>query len=151
MKGLTTELLGKACRVFLTLAYPEGEASIALPRRPFSAISPEQPLTVFLEMTAICEKLFDHEGRVRGYAFRLGSARFPHLKLQVSGLENGETCVFSVDTHDGLKCGVPPTEKDAWARIQAENRRLKMVIEQEWERQGLLTFNGILRRGLSQK
>ena len=47
MKALTSELLGRACHLFLTLAYPGGEATIgsALAQRPgervLLAIGPE--------------------------------------------------------------------------------------------------------------
>jgi hypothetical protein len=150
MKGFPTDLLSKACRIFLTRAYPEGETSLAPHLRPFWAMSPDQPLDTFLEMKQVCEKLLDPQDRVRGYAFRLGSSHFPHLKLQVTALENGEIWVFSVDTHDSLRCAVSAAEREVWARIREENRCLKDKIEQEWEKQGLTTFKTILRRGLGQ-
>ena len=33
MRALDTTLLSQACRIFLSLAYPDGESSIPLPRR----------------------------------------------------------------------------------------------------------------------
>jgi hypothetical protein len=99
----------------------------------------------------VCEKLLTSNGAIRGYAFRLGSARFPHLKLQVNAQARGDACVFSVDTHDALRCRVSGTEAEAWATLQLDNRELKERIEREWERRGLLTFNGLLRQGLAKK
>jgi hypothetical protein len=151
MHGLTTELLSRACRIFLERAYPDGELTMATSRRPFLNMAPEQPLSAFLGVREVCEKLLTPTGALRGYAFRLGSVRFPHLKLQVTDHNQGATCVFSVDTHDTLRCTVAGAEADAWAKLQADNRCLKEAIEREWERQGLLTFNGLLRQGLTKK
>ncbi len=148
MNGLTSDVLSRACRVFLALAYPAGAASIPATRRPFAALAPDQPLEPLLATAGVCEKLLTPAGGLRGYAFRLGSAQFPHVKLQVIGQEGGQPCVFTVDTHDALRCPVSSAEAEKWAQLQADNRRLKERIEAEWERQGLLTFNALLRRGL---
>jgi hypothetical protein len=151
MQELTTDLLSRACGVFVKHAYPDGERSMASARRVFFAIPPDKPLPELLAVREVCEKLLTPEGAIRGYAFRVGSARFPHLKLQVIAHDNGAACVFAVDTHDTLRCAVSGTEAEAWAKIQADNRRLKECIEHEWERQGLLTFHGLLRQGLIAK
>jgi hypothetical protein len=148
MTGLTTDLLSRACRTFLALAYPDGEQTIPPTKRRFWDIPPGEPLTSYLAMRDVCEKLLTPEGAVRGYAFRLGSAKFPHVKLQVTDHENGAAWVFIVDTHDALRCSVYPEEAQAWARLQADNRLLKEQIESAWEKAGLLTFNGLLRRAL---
>jgi hypothetical protein len=150
MNGLTTDLLGRACRTFLELAYPGGESTIPEQRRPFLRLSPDQPLAAVLERRDVCQTLLHPGGSVRGYALRLGSTRFPHLKLQVIALDNAASWVFTVDTHDTLKCTLTPAETEEWGRIQNENRKLKDRIERAWEGQGLLTFNAILRRGLEQ-
>jgi hypothetical protein len=151
MHGLTTDLLSQACRTFLDLAYPGGETTIPPKRRPFYTIAPEQPLACYLEMREICERLLTPEGCLRGYAFCLGSARFPHFKLQVIDQGPAAGWVFTVDTHDALRCSLAPNEAKVWGQLQAENRRLKEQIETAWERQGLLTFNALLRRGLEKK
>src|SRR5262249_12165614 len=48
MNGLTTELLGRACRTFLALAYPLGADSVPEKKRPFWDIDPGGPLAAFL-------------------------------------------------------------------------------------------------------
>lgn len=151
MNGLTPELLSQACRTFLALAYPGGEGTIAPNRRPFLTIPLDQPLAAWLGTQPLCERLRTPEGATRGYALRLGSAHFPHLKLQVTDHDNGRACVFAVDTHDVLGCSVSAEEAALWTRLQTENRKLKERVEREWERQGFLTFNGLLRRGLTKK
>src|SRR5262249_38426587 len=114
MNGLTIALLSRACRTFLTLAYPEGESSIPQNRRCFFAISANDTLERFLEMENVCEKLLTPEGTIRGWAIRLGSSRFPHLKLQIVCQGGGAPCIFAVDTHDGLRRSATPSEAAGW-------------------------------------
>jgi hypothetical protein len=152
MNGLTTALLARACRVFLTLAYPGGEETIPANRRPYLRIDPDQPLASLLPPAAppdVCQPVRGPGGVTRGYAYRLGSAHFPHLKLQVSHCDQDTVCVFAVDTHDKGLC-LPPTHPDyeGAVKLQTANRQLKEKIERAWEEQGLLTFNAVLRRDL---
>jgi hypothetical protein len=149
--GLTTDLLNRACRTFLEQAYPGGEPTIASNRRVFLAIPADVPLADWLAAQPLCERLRNPAGGLRGYALRLGSSQFPHIKLQVTEPDHGSACVFAVDTHDALRCAVSPEEAQAWTRLQCENRKLKERIELAWEKQGLLTFNGLLRQGLEKK
>jgi hypothetical protein len=148
MNGLTTDLLRKACRIFLGLAYPDGESAVPAARRRFWDIPAEQPLAELIGAREVCETLTTPAGALRGFAFRLGSSKFPHLKLQVVNCDSSGNCVFTVDTHDTLYCKVSSAEAAVWAQLQADNRLLKERIEREWDRQGLLTFNGLLRREL---
>jgi hypothetical protein len=144
MSGLTTDLLARACRIFLALAYPGGEATVPGAKRAFLHIEPSDPLDAWLA-PPVCQSLAAAGGGVRGYMWRLGSAAFPHLKLQAVSC-NREDCVFAVDTHDAIQ--IDPGHPDAarWAQLQAANRRLKAQIERAWEAEGLLTFNALLRR-----
>src|SRR5205823_3586590 len=101
MYGLTTALLGQASRTFLSLAYPDGPSTIPSPRRAFLTLTPDQPLEPLL-VPPLCEVLRTPQKELRGYAFRLGSATYPHLKLQAISQENGADWIFAVDTHDAL-------------------------------------------------
>jgi hypothetical protein len=155
MNGLTTALLGRACRIFLTLAYPGGEDTIPEKRRRFLHVDPGQPLETYLPPAAadVCQCLTNPDGSFRGYAYRLGSATFPHLKLQVLDYNHGATCLFGVDTHDAFSrqaAAPPPDHPDAagWTRLQVANRQLKEQIERAWEKDGLTTFNSVLRGDL---
>jgi hypothetical protein len=148
MEGLTVALLDRACRIFFSLAYPEGEHTVPTSKRAYLNIARDQPLGALLA-PPVCQTLRTPEGAVRGYAFRLGSAGFPHLKLQVTACD--ADYVYAVDTHDAVH--LQPGDPDAprWARLQAANRQLKEQIEHAWEADGILTFNGLLRRGLAKK
>jgi hypothetical protein len=153
MNGLTTELLRRACRTFLALAYPGGEQTIPEKKRPYLHIPADADLASFLPPApaalAIAQALKTETGSFRGYAFRLGSAGFPHLKLQITAAAD-DTCIFAVDTHDTFPGvgGVPPVEDpehERWTALQKGNRQLKERIERAWEQEGLWTFNKLLR------
>jgi hypothetical protein len=146
MQFLTADLLSRACRIFLDWAYPGGVGTI--PPRPSAFLDLDvcQPLES-LFVPPIAKELMS-DGRVRGYALRLGSAHYPHLKLQVVNCDHSGIWVFAVDTHDGLRLDRLHPDAAACERIQAKNRLLKDEIERAWEAAGLLTFNALLRRGL---
>jgi hypothetical protein len=141
MNELTPALLGRACDIFLAHAYPNG--AIPPAKQAYAHIRPDQPLDSLLK-PPVCQES-SGEGGTRKYAFRLGSAIFPHVKLQVSCVHG---CVFAVDTHDAIR--IDPSDPDAerWGKVQAANRQLKETIERAWEAAGLLTFNALLRREL---
>jgi hypothetical protein len=153
MNGLTTELLSRACRTFLTLAYPAGEESIPEKKRAFLRLSSETPLDTLLPPApaarGLCEVLTNEDGSLRGYAFRLGSATFPHLKLQVVDYKQGTALVFAVDTHDAFpRSGanaVDHPDFERWTAMQKANRQLKQRVERAWEQEGLWTFPRLLR------
>jgi hypothetical protein len=157
MNGLTTAMLSRACRTFLALAYPAGEYTIPEKRRVYFHIPPDADLASYLPAApaahGIGQVVKGEDGSIRGYAFRLGSAGFPHLKLQVTS-SVGDTCIFTVDTHDPFPRGAgrPPPghpEYELWTALQKANRQLKERIERAWEEQGLWTFNKLLRLDLN--
>ncbi|HLN27665.1 MAG TPA: hypothetical protein VK395_07955 [Gemmataceae bacterium] len=147
MKGLTPALFGRACRTFLKLAYPGGPTTITPAKLIFLEIPGDQSLEPLL-VPPICECLRTSGGGSRGYAFRLGSSIYPHLKLQVISHDEGATCLFAVDTHDSLKLDPDHPDAAGWRKLQIANRGLKEQIERAWEIDGLPTFNGLLRREL---
>jgi hypothetical protein len=148
MKGLKAALFGRACRTFLRLAYRDGPAAVPPGKSAFLQIPADEPLEPFLR-PPICEVLHTPEGRCRGYAFRLGSSGYPHLKLQAVSHDGGINYLFAVDTHDAFK--LDPAHPDAvgWKKLQLANQELKVQIERAWEQEGLPTFNGLLRRELN--
>jgi hypothetical protein len=149
MKGLTVALLDRACRIFLQRAYPEGEHTIPLPRRNFLRLVPDRPLEGVL-VPPLCQALPASGSVIRGYALRLGSAAYPHLKLQAVRF-NATTWIFAVDTHDTIHLESDHPDASRWTELRTANRRLKEQIERAWEADGLLTFNSLLRQELERK
>lgn len=145
MTELNVALLGRACRIFLERAYPGGHDTVPASKRLYLNIADDQPLESLLR-PPVCQALGKPAEAARGYAWRLGSASYPHLKLQAVDCANDGTWVFSVDTHDMLRLRAGDPDAAGWAEIQAANRQLKQEIESAWEAEGLLTFNALLRR-----
>jgi len=159
MESLTPDILSRGCQIFLALAYPGGLSTIPEKKQPYAAIPLDRPVSDFLPPAkvadGICHVLSAPGGGMRGFAFRLGSERFPHLKLklQLIDYDNTTTWVFMVDTHDAFSRSSfhpPPDHPDAksWRELQMHNRKMKERIEAQLEAAGLETFNSLLRRDL---
>jgi hypothetical protein len=159
MDEVTTQELACACRIFMTLAYPAGVGSIPAKKRAYFDLPADRPVSEFLPPAAvaaeICQAIPAPGGGLRGWAFRLGSAHFPHLKLKVQQVDfdNRTVWVFMVDTHDTYSKSsskAPPGSPDAaaWTQLQDANRQLKEAIERALEAAGLVTFNSLLRGDL---
>lgn len=151
--ALTPSILGHACRIFLDAAYPRGPHTIPAPKRVFLHIDSAAPLDNVLQACGhLCQRLRG------GYAFRIGSETYPHVKLKVELVEadGAGAWIFSVDTHDAFSQHderPPPDHPDevAWMALQAANRVLKEQIEAAWEAAGLSTLNSLLRKSLVEK
>jgi hypothetical protein len=148
MTELRACLLSRACRIFLGRAYPSGQ----VPSRclAYLQLEPEDAVEPLLG-PPVCELLIrckETGSGLRGYAFRLGSRAFPHVKLQMIWHDDIDDWVLSVDTHDAIR--VRPTDPDfeRLRQLQEENRQLKEQVEQDWEADGLWTFNALLRQSL---
>jgi hypothetical protein len=160
MSGLTTDDVRAACRLFLDLAYPEGEESIPKNRRDFARLPPGLDFPDYQKQNPFspsCLLILRANNQERGYVLRLGCSHFPHLKMKVQGLDyqGQQVWVFAVDTHDSFAPGSfrpPPDHPDAraWTELQDKNAALKKQIESAWESAGIMTFNGLLRIGLNQ-
>src|SRR5277367_2807640 len=124
MTELPIALLGCACRIFLEQAYPGGNDTVPVSKRLYLNLAEDQPLEPLLR-PPLCQTLGKPAEAARGYAWRLGSARYPHLKLQAVDCSGDGTWVFAVDTHDMLRLSPGDADAAGWAEIQASNRQLK--------------------------
>jgi hypothetical protein len=160
MSELTTERLGRACRLFMERAYPGGPETIPSKKRPYFTIAAETPLQDYLPptpvATGIVADLAAKKQGQQGYELRLGSTHFPHLKLRVHRVEDRgqQLWIYSVDTHDAFSPShyLPPADHPdaiAWRQLQEKNAQLKQHIEEALESAGFLTFKSLLRLGLS--
>lgn len=143
-EGLTTDLLSRACRTYLARAYPDGRLPPG--KQAFLRMGPGEALEPWLT-PPVCQAVPTPDGAGRGWAFRLGCAWYPHLKLQAVYCGTGGW-VFGVDTHDGIKLEPGHPDAERLAALQTANRRLKEEVERAWEAEGLVTFQTLLRAGL---
>lgn len=144
LQRLRLDLLRQAVRLYLELAYPSGSVPEAVRRRLQwrEGCSPSELLA---------EPPFERAGKAPGrqspiWALRLGNHRYPHMKLQIQPWPNEAGFMLSVNTHDQV-AGVNLSEVDAQAfrDLQAENQRLKELIENAWDDAELPTFLRYLR------
>ena len=146
--GLRLDTVRRAVDLYLEIAYPAAGPPPAVRRR--------------LEWAAGCDlgevvtrPPFERVGRNRDgqpiYGLRLGNARYPHMKLQVQPWDVKDGFLLSVNTHDHA-LALDPNAPDAAAfmQLQADNQRLKVAIEQEWDRNALPTFPRYLRDYLAE-
>lgn len=159
MMTLTTDTLVQACRIFFSLAYPDGEATVPGSKSECLKLPPGQSVTDPTPLQhlppGLLEVQWNTDGSLGGYALRLGCRHFPHLKLRAHRrVESGrEYWLFTVDTHDAFSRNEhrpPPDHPDApaWMALQKANADLKVQIERAWEAAGLETFNSLLRASL---
>jgi hypothetical protein len=155
MQGLTTDVLARACHAFMSLAYPGGPDTIPEERKTYYDLPRDRPVEDFLrdlpEAKRLCQSLTAEGGGCRGYALRLGSAHFPHLKLklQLIDYDHSTIWVFMVDTHDkALSVSSDHPDFQGIQALKAANLKLKERIEKALEREGLMTFPGLLRNDL---
>jgi hypothetical protein len=160
MTELSTAQLGRACSIFMELAYPSGIAAIPLKKRAYYVMDAGRPLADYVppapQAGGIAQELSSRKDGPRGYEFRLGSAHFPHLKLQVQLMEHhgNSVWVYTVDTHDAFSRTnphPPPDHPEAaqWLALQDANRQLKDQIEDELIQAGFTTFKSLLRGDLN--
>jgi hypothetical protein len=158
MRRLTTDLLGQACQIFLSLAYPGNNGTVPVKKRCFLNLPAGQCMFAHLANDPAvneCCQAQGMDGDKQALLVRLGCAHYPYLKLKVQRISHkqGDVWVFSVDTHDSFSktSFMPPPghpEAPAWMALQMQNAALKERIEAAWEQAGLMTFNGLLRRDL---
>jgi hypothetical protein len=157
--NLTTQDLATACGLFLKIAYPDGAATIPANKLAYNNIPPDEPIEAYLppakSAIGVCQDLSKTKAGIPGYEFRLGSNRFPHLKLRIQRMEyhDEHVWVFSVDTHDRFHLAaqhLPADEAEHWRRIVEQNRMDKQQIEAALAEAGFITPKSLLRLDLTE-
>jgi len=86
------------------------------------------------------------------YYIRFGNKQYPHMKLSVELLPNGDRYVYRVDTHDRHCCPAPDArEYNEFRQLMESNQKLAEKIEAAWDEAGLPTFKGYLREDLKKR
>ncbi len=134
LENLTPAHVRRALDIYLLVAWPRGTAGAR-------AVTLEElrGLAELEQLFARFEKVEGGGGGLKRYALRLGNDRYPFMKFVVQEhLVNGEY-FFSVDTHDQLEIRPDNPEYAEWQRLKGYNRRLKLEIEEQWDRAALPT------------
>ncbi len=134
LEHLTPAHVRRALDLYLTVAWPRGMGS-----QPSLSLEELRGSSELEQLFGRFEKVEGGGGGLKRYALRLGNDRYPFMKFVVQEhLVNGEY-FFSVDTHDQLDVRPDNPEYAEWQRLKAYNRRLKLEIEDQWDRAGLPT------------
>ncbi len=134
LEHLTPAHVRRALDLYLVAAWPRGMGST-----PTISLEELRGATELEQLFARFEKVEGGGGGLKRYALRLGNDRYPFMKFVVQEhLVNGEY-FLSVDTHDQLDIRPDNPEYGEWQRLKAYNRRLKLEIEDRWDRAGLPT------------
>src|SRR5262245_63568398 len=134
LEHLTPAHVRRALDIYLAHAWPAGMGST-----PTLSLDELRDLSELQQLFSRFEKVEGGGGGLKRYALRLGNDRYPFMKFVVQEhLVNGEY-FFSVDTHDQLDIRPDNPEYAEWQRLKTYNRRLKLEIEEQWDRAGLPT------------
>ena len=132
LEHLTPAHVRRALDLYLAAAWPRGMGSQAA-----LSLDELRGSSELAQLFNRFEKVEGGGGGLKRYALRLGNDRYPFMKFVVQEhLVNGEY-FFSVDTHDQLEIRPDNPEYPEWQRLKAYNRRLKLEIEDQWDRAGL--------------
>lgn len=136
LDDLSRDLLGRALRVYLAVAWP-GREEEKRPVLPPDA-SGRDLLPVFTDETQR-----DPARASRRYVIRLGNLRYPHMKLVLEEYLLPGEFVFTVDTHDEIDLKPDYPDYDAWQELKRINRDIKAEIERRWREEHVPTYSDL--------
>lgn len=127
---MTASLANLAIEIYLRQAYDDA----VLRKKHALEFDPSLPFEAILSR-------FDREdATLRRYALRLGSQRYPHMKLVLTEAYYPDEYVFLVDRHDDFSFTRKGPDFDAWLALKSRNYRLKREIEDAWYAMGIPTM-----------
>jgi hypothetical protein len=87
----------------------------------------------------------------RSFALRLGNRTYPHMKLRIARLPNGDGYIFRVDTHDAMLQALSgSSDAPLLAELKERNAALAVTICNAWEAEGLPTERTYLRAQIAE-
>lgn len=139
LRNLTWEMLRSAIGEFLRLAYPIDPVPETIQKR--ITFNESLPLADHLNAPPFEKYHANAPFPCCVYALRLGSAVYPHLKMEIRPFTNQLGFVFWVNTHDQFISRQEAChDMDLWRQVMEKNRDLKQAVERAWAAQGLPTF-----------
>lgn len=76
---------------------------------------------------------------------RIGNEWYPHMKVVLLPLDESDTYIFSVDTHDHVTVPAGSPDEEALRALKARNIQLAQVVEKAWTEAGIPTQAAALR------
>ena len=151
LEEITSSMLARAVQIYLEAAYPDGGVPERVRRT--ADVDTSGPLDAALERD--CVEKVELPGRpqlIGRYHWRLGNARYLHMKLGLGRCSQADDFVFVVDAHDReLPVGSSAYEDPEYAELVRYNGRVKHDIETRWEEAGIPTLRGHITSYLRQR
>ena len=148
MLDISFDMVREAIAVFLSCAYPSGKLPEVVRRR--IGLDGTRPVAELLNGPPFERYVAEAPFHCTVYALRLGSADYPHLKMEIRPFPNRCGFVFWVNTHDQF---FTPDEQyaeaDRWRQLLQRNRELKQAIERAWAVRKLPTFTTAMQESLN--
>ena len=151
LSEITSPMLAEAMAIYLRLAYRDVEPPERI--RAVAVVDPDAPLRDTLDGDCVeTRPVPDQPHRVAKYLWRLGNARFPHMKLGLERCSGGDDFVFAVDTHDrDMPLGSDAYDSPDYQELVRYNAHLKHLIEARLHLAGIPTMRGHIAQYLRER
>ena len=148
---ISSTMLAQAIDIYLHVAYADTPVPERIAR--IATVDTAAPLSTALERDCVERiELPDYPHCTSRYRWRLGNARYHHMKLGLGRCSQADDFVFVVDTHDReLPVGSAAYQDPAYQELCSYNGRIKHDIETLWERAGIPTLRGHITAYLHQR
>lgn len=144
---LSWDMLREAIAIFLKYSYPTGQVPEVVQKR--IVLDSSRPVPKAISEPPFENYVADAPFHCTVSALRLGSADYPHLKMEIRPFTNHVGFVFWVNTHDQF---ISPDSKvadaDRWREVLERNQNLKQTVERAWAAHKLPTFATAMQEDL---
>lgn len=146
IEDINFDIYKKAINVYLDIAYPNGVKEYNFCYKIIKSLN--EALTLKELMPVFEEQIIsmDINFEIRRYIVRLGSEKYPFIKLVLQEAEAAGDFGFYVDRHtEYLALASSSKSFDEEKKIKEYTRGLKQKIEEAYDKQGIPTFKQIIK------
>jgi CheY-like chemotaxis protein len=147
IEDITFDVYKKAINIYLNIAYPNGVKEYNFCYKIIKSL--REALTL-KEITSIFEEQkisMDIDFEIRRYIVRLGSEKYPFIKLVLQEAEVSGDFGFYVDRHtEYLALASSSKSFDEEKKIKEYTKGLKQRIEEEYDKQRIPTYKQIIKK-----
>ncbi len=94
----------------------------------------------------------DHPTVPTRYGLRLGNRFYPHMKMSIDAMPDGQGFLFRADCHDRHCCPQPNSrEFDVFCQLMEKNQKIAESIETTWAEHDIPTFKSYLKLDLERR
>lgn len=146
LEKISFDIYKKAIDIYIDIAYPNGVKEYNFCYKNIKTLREAKNLQ---EITAVFEEqriLMDTAFEIRKFVVRLGSEKYPFLKLVLQEAESAGDFGFLVDRHtEYLALASSAKSFEEEKRVKAYTGDIKHRIEDVYEKNGIPTYNGIIK------